>query len=92
MNIKYEQNLNFASQYKYLTIYIKSIVIQKMKDNSSTKQQERPFYQITPYIGKVEAENIKQYKYFGGDTGFLYRFFYSPLADKIVTYLPESLA
>lgn len=35
---------------------------------------------------------MKQYKYAGGDTGILYRFFYNPVALKLVSYLPETIA
>jgi hypothetical protein len=38
------------------------------------------------------ADNMRRYKYAGGDRGLLYRFFYNPVASKLVTYLPETLA
>lgn len=47
---------------------------------------------ITPYITFEGAEKLKQYKYCGGDTGLLYRLFYNPVATKLVTFLPDTLA
>jgi hypothetical protein len=46
-----------------------------------------------PYVSKDAAKKLKLYKYQGGDTGFLYKYFYNPLALKIVeNYTPEWLA
>jgi hypothetical protein len=46
-----------------------------------------------PYISEEAGQKLKQYKYQGGDTGYLYRLFYNPLALKIVEdYTPEWLA
>lgn len=38
------------------------------------------------------AEKLKTYKYAGGDTGILYRYFYNPVSMKLVTYLPDTVA
>jgi len=35
---------------------------------------------------------LRQYKYAGGDNGIIYRYFYNPVANKIVHYLPEKMA
>lgn len=50
------------------------------------------FQGFTNYISDEGAEGLKAYKYAGGDAGILYRFFYNPVALKLVTYLPETLA
>ena len=50
------------------------------------------FQGFTNYISEEGAEGLKAYKYAGGDAGILYRFFYNPVALKLVTYLPETLA
>jgi hypothetical protein len=47
------------------------------------------FKGFTPYINEDGANKLKLYKYSGGDTGIVYRFFYNPLAVKLVTFLPE---
>ena len=47
---------------------------------------------FTNYISDEGAGMLKQYKYAGGDSGILYRYFYNPVALKLVTYLPETLA
>lgn len=47
---------------------------------------------FTNYISDEGADMLKQYKYAGGDSGILYRYFYNPVALKLVTYLPETLA
>ena len=36
--------------------------------------------------------NLKLYKYAGGDRGYVYIYFYNPVANKIVNYLPETMA
>ena len=61
-------------------------------NSEETRVQSRSFLNITPYITFEGAEKLKQYKYWGGDTGFLYRLFYNPVANKLVTYLPDTLA
>ena len=45
-----------------------------------------------PYVSEQAATKLKQYKYQGGDTGFLYKYFYNPLALKMVDFTPEYLA
>ena len=35
---------------------------------------------------------LKKYKYMGGDLGLTYRFFYNPIATKLVEYTPEYIA
>jgi hypothetical protein len=50
------------------------------------------FRGFTPYINEDGANKLKLYKYAGGDSGLVYRFFYNPLAIKLVSLLPEWLA
>lgn len=47
---------------------------------------------FTNYISDEAAEKLKLYKYSGGDNGIVYRYFYNPVALKLVDYLPETLA
>jgi len=47
---------------------------------------------FTNYISEEGAEGLKLYKYAGGDSGILYKYFYNPVALKLVSYLPETLA
>ena len=44
------------------------------------------------YINELKAENLKLYKYSGGDAGILYIYFYNPIAKRLVEFLPETLA
>ena len=44
---------------------------------------------IMPKIDQQGLENIKNYKYVGGDSGYFYRHFWGPTADWIVIRLPE---
>jgi ethanolaminephosphotransferase len=37
-------------------------------------------------------ENLKKYKYAGGDRGIMYIYFYNPVASYLVNFLPKSLA
>ena len=46
----------------------------------------------TPYFSEDAAIKLRQYRYVGADTSITYKFFYNPLATKLVTYLPEWLA
>ena len=46
----------------------------------------RPY---TPYIDKDGAENIRNFKYMGGDTGIFYPLFWDPSAAWLVKRIPE---
>ncbi len=37
-----------------------------------------------PYVSEDAAKKLKLYKYQGGDSGYLYKWLYNPLALKIV--------
>ena len=44
---------------------------------------------------QLEQENktaLDNYKYQGGDNGISYKYFHSPLAEKLVTFLPMTIA
>jgi hypothetical protein len=43
-------------------------------------------------INKEEKEEVFRYKYKGGDTSILYKYFYSPFADFLVNYIPMNVA
>jgi hypothetical protein len=46
-----------------------------------------------PYVSEDASKKLKLYKYQGGDSGFIYKLLYNPLALKIVeNYTPEWLA
>ena len=47
---------------------------------------------LTPYMDDTQKENLKIYRYAGGDKGYSYIHFYNPTATKIVEYLPDNLA
>ena len=44
------------------------------------------------YINSSEAEHLKAHKYSGSDEGFAYVFFYNPVANWLVQFLPDTLA
>ena len=44
------------------------------------------------HFSEQAAENMKNHKYHGTDLGLLYVHVFSPGANKLVTYLPETLA
>ena len=56
--------------------------------------ESRPWHPVKclPYLDNQSAENLKLYRYAGGDSGYVYRYFYNPAATKLVTYLPDTLA
>ena len=47
---------------------------------------------IPPYIKKDYYENIKTYKYKGGDLSLTYKYFISPLCEYLITYIPPYIA
>ena len=60
--------------------------------SSSYKFSFKIFSGFTPYLSEDAREKLKLYKYAGGDNGIVYRYFYNPLALKLVEFLPETLA
>lgn len=50
------------------------------------------FCRILPIISAQAAENLKRHKYSGADEGLMYKCFYNPVANKLVTYLPDWIA
>ena len=47
---------------------------------------------VRPYLDKESCINIKNYKYIGGDDGYLHVYFYSPVGDWLVNFLPKNLS
>ena len=45
-----------------------------------------------PIFGEEAAYNLKRHKYSGSDLGLLYKWFYNPVATKLVTCLPDWIA
>lgn len=45
-----------------------------------------------PYLNTEMKQNLSKYRYAGGDRGIMYIYFYNPLANHLVEFLPESLA
>ena len=46
-----------------------------------------------PYVSEQAADKLKLYKYKGGDSGFVYKYLYNPLALSMVEkFVPETLA
>ena len=44
------------------------------------------------YLDTEMKQNLSKYRYAGGDRGIMYIYFYNPLANYLVEFLPESLA
>ena len=54
---------------------------------------DKPWYCITPYIDtEARKQNLKNHKYSGSDLGLSYIYFYNPVANKLVTCIPEWIA
>jgi len=47
---------------------------------------------VLPIFNDEAAYNLKRHKYSGCDEGLLYIWFYNPVANKLVTYLPDWIA
>ena len=45
-----------------------------------------------PIFDEVAGYNLKRHKYSGSDLGLLYKWFYNPVATKLVTCLPDWIA
>jgi hypothetical protein len=45
-----------------------------------------------PYLNEAAARGLKAYRYSGGDNGITYKWFFNPLAVKLVSLLPEYIA
>ena len=54
--------------------------------------KQKSVLKLTPYIDEVGLKNIHEFKYAGGDTGYGYIYFWSPLAIWCVNRTPEFLA
>jgi len=63
-----------------------------MQDLTLASPRKRGWFGLTPYINEEGEINLKKYKYSGGDTGFLYRYFWNPFANWLVGFLPMTLA
>lgn len=44
------------------------------------------------YLSEEQCENMKKYRYKGGDEGLMYIYFYNPVASRTVELLPDWLA
>ena len=62
--------------------------------NSSTNTlgDPEPNYFIRPYIDAEGAHNLKNYKYRGIDDGLAYIYFFEPIANWLVQYIPMWVA
>ena len=45
-----------------------------------------------PYLTEQDCENMKRYRYKGGDDGLMYIHFYNPVCTWLVSKLPDWLA
>lgn len=45
-----------------------------------------------PIFNEHAAYNLQRHKYSGSDEGILYKWFYNPVATKLVSYLPDWVA
>ena len=69
---------------------------QSAESLSSTTVQTNVSYErswlFKPFISKEGAENIKQYRYCGDDRGLAYIYFFEPLAEFLVEFVPTNVA
>jgi len=56
------------------------------------KIEEEKSWLFRPFITKEGAENLRNYKYAGQDDGLAYIYFFEPLAEWLVTFVPMSIA
>ena len=82
-----------------MIIYIQIIIIKREEENSKKLMANSPIMCDfllklgRPYVSEDGAAKLKLYKYQGGDTSFLYKYLYNPLALYMVeNHTPEWLA
>ena len=61
-------------------------------ETQATRSRRNPWYKLTPYMNQEQRDNLKIYRYAGGDRGLFYVYFYNPVCSAIVEYLPDNLA
>ena len=68
----------------------------KKQDNEEdiylTHVNRKNWWRMSKYINEESGENLRNFKYCAGDTGFSYDRFYSPLAKWLVDHIPETIA
>lgn len=62
------------------------------EDGSVATVKNGAWCRVLPIITKHAAYNLERHKYSGSDEGLLYKWFYNPAANKLVTYLPDWIA
>ena len=52
----------------------------------------KTFLRLLPVFDEEDIKNLKLHKYSGSDEGLMYRFFYNPVANWLVSFLPDYIA
>jgi hypothetical protein len=60
-------------------------------DDTTRDSSTRGGYKSS-YFDAHAIHALKTYKYIGEDQGLMYKFFYGPVANKLVTYIPHNIA
>lgn len=56
--------------------------------NLYIQTKKRKWWMLLPYITPEGANNLKNHKYSGNDMGIAYIYCYSPIANRLVEFLP----
>jgi len=56
------------------------------------KVERKTCFNFAPYLNDKAAQNLKEFKYSGGDSGFAYRYFFNPAATYLVECIPDWIA
>ena len=60
--------------------------------NLYIQTKKRKWWTLLPYITPEGANNLKNHKYSGTDMGIAYVYCYSPIANRLVEFLPKTIA
>lgn len=66
--------------------------VQERTENPEATFKKSTWCRIWPIINEEGAYNLIRHKYSGSDEGLLYKWFYNPVATKLVTCLPDWVA
>ena len=63
-----------------------------IEDQAVASMKQSTWCRTLPFFNEHAAYNLKRHGYSGSDEGLMYKWFYNPVANKLVTYLPDYIA
>ena len=72
--------------------FIRDKSLIKDDDSGVFITMKRSCIKTGPYISAEVEDNVRNFKYRGGDDGFAWHYFYNPVALRLTELLPETIA